>query len=208
MSALSSTRMELLARKTQIKLAKQGGNLLEQKRAALMEELLRVANEVLQEASILEQTTQKAYQSLARANAFAGTEAVKSAALANYHRLSLDIKSANVIGVKIPVIEKKDVSRSVFDRGYAIIGTSIMIDETAADFEVTVTAIIQLARSELRLYRLIDEIKQTSRRLNALEKILIPRLESESTRIQVALDERERSDYFRIKLAKRALERS
>jgi V/A-type H+-transporting ATPase subunit D len=64
-----------------------------------------------------------------------------------------------------------------------------------------------LAESELRLTRLASEIQRTSRRLNALDHLLIPRLEAERDFIQLALDERERSDHFRFKLMKRILER-
>ena len=67
-------------------------------------------------------------------------------------------------------------------------------------------AVIQLAESELRLKRLADEIQRTSRRLNALNHLLIPRLEEECRYIEIALDERERSDHFRLKLVKRILE--
>ena len=46
MRKISSTRTALLTRKEQIKLARQGHELLEQKRRALMEELVRVADVV------------------------------------------------------------------------------------------------------------------------------------------------------------------
>ena len=93
------------------------------------------------------------------------------------------------------------------NRGYAVAGTSIYIDEVAEQFEVEVEGIIRLAESELRLRRLVKEIKRTSRRLNALEYLLIPRLKRECNQIQMALDERERNDHFRLKLSKRLLER-
>jgi V/A-type H+-transporting ATPase subunit D len=79
--------------------------------------------------------------------------------------------------------------------------------KAASAFEFEIDAIIQLAETELRLTRLAIEIQSTSRRLNALEHFLIPRLESEIEFIQVALDERERSDHFRLKLVKRNLSR-
>ena len=68
-------------------------------------------------------------------------------------------------------------------------------------------SIIQLAETELRLVRLGDEVRRTSRRLNALDHFLIPRLKAERDFIQMALDERERADHFRLKLVKRSLER-
>jgi V/A-type H+/Na+-transporting ATPase subunit D len=51
----------------------------------------------------------------------------------------------------------------------------------------------------LRLRRLVDEIGSTTRRLNALEWVVIPKLETERAFIQTVLDERERQDLFRLK---------
>jgi V/A-type H+-transporting ATPase subunit D len=206
MQSTSSTRMALLARKEQIKLAEQGRELLEQKRAALLEELLRIANVVIRDSESLQQAADVALHALARAYATVGEEAVKSAALASRDVLPLHIGSTNIMGVRVPKIEQTRISRSAYDRGYSVIGASTTLDETAAAFESEVDMIIELAESELRLRRLIDEIQRTSRRANALKNILIPQLESEAHYIQMTLDERERSDHFRLKLAKRVLE--
>ena len=92
-------------------------------------------------------------------------------------------------------------------RGYSVVGASIMIDEAASAFEVEVESIINLAESELCLTRLANEIERTSRRLNALDHLVIPRLEAERDFIRLALDERERSDLFRLKRVKGVLER-
>jgi V/A-type H+-transporting ATPase subunit D len=207
MPTLSSTRMALLARRDQIKLAEQGLELLEQKRTALMEELLRVAGEVMEGSETLEQVAAAAQRALARAVAVAGEEAVKSAALASRDVLPLRVGSSNVMGVRVPVIEYTRVTRTTPERGYSVIGTSPTLDEAAAAFEAEVDMIIQLAESEFRLRRLVGEIQRTSRRVNALKNILIPRLKEEARYIQMTLDERERVDHFRLKLAKRVLDR-
>lgn len=207
MKKVSTTRMELLARKAQIALAAQARDLLEKKRTALMRELLQEADIALERSDVLQQAAADAHRALARAKATAGPEAVRSAALASRARLSLQVDTVNVMGVRVPRIEQKSVARSVLGRGYSLAGTSITIDEAASAFEVKVDAIIQLAESELRLTRLAAEIQQTSRRLNALDYMLIPSLKGECDYIKVALDERERSERFRLKLAKRLLER-
>lgn len=207
MQSVSCTRMELLARKVQISLAKQGRDLLEQKRTALMKEFLRIADTVMERSDLLQDTASAARQALARAESLAGSQAVQSAALASRADFPLEVSTASVMGVKVPHIEQKRVARPLMGRGYSIVGTSITIDETAAAFEAQVEAIIQLAESELRLTRLASEIQRTSRRLNALDHLLIPRLESERDFIQMTLDEHERSDHFRLKLVKRSLER-
>jgi len=207
MKKVSTTRMELLARKAQIALAAQARDLLEKKRTALMRELLQEADIALERSDVLQQAAADAHRALARATATAGPEAVRSAALASRARLSLRVDTVNVMGVRVPHIEQKSVARSVLGRGYSLAGTSITIDEAASAFEVKVDAIIQLAESELRLTRLAAEVQQTSRRLNALDYMLIPSLQGECDYIKVALDERERSERFRLKLVKRLLER-
>lgn len=207
MKTISVTRMELLAHKAQIALARQGRELLDQKRTALMKEFLRIADTVMEHSDALQHAADEARQALARAEAMAGTEAVRSAALASHTELPLEVTTTSVMGVKVPHIEQKRVSRSILGRDFSIVGTSVTIDEAASAFEAEVGSIIQLAESELRLTRLATEIQSTSRRLNALDHLLIPRLEAELDFIQMALDERERSDHFRLKLTKRILER-
>ncbi len=207
MRNVSATRMELLARKAQIALARQGRDLLEQKRSALLKEFMRTADTALERSNALQSFAMQASQCLARAIAMAGTEAVRAAALASRNGIRLEVTPRSVMGVKVPHIEQKGVLRSFLQRGYSIVGTSTVIDEAASAFEHEVEAMIQLAEIELRLLRLGDEIRRTSRRLNALEHFLIPQLVAEMKFIQMALDERERADHFRLKLVKRSLER-
>jgi V/A-type H+-transporting ATPase subunit D len=206
-STVSVTRMELLARKAQIALASQGHDLLEQKRTALLKEFLRMADTAMERSDALQFAATNARHALARAEAIAGKETVCSAALASRAELPLQVTTTRIMGVKVPYIEQKHVSRSMLGRGFAITDMSITIDEAASAFESEVEAIIELAEMELRLTRLAEEIQRTSRRLNALEHFLIPRLKAECEFIQIVLDERERADHFRLKLVKRALER-
>jgi V/A-type H+-transporting ATPase subunit D len=207
MSQISVTRMELLAKKAQMALAVQGRELLEQKRTALMREFLRVADRVLEGSDALQQAAAQAQAALGQAEAWAGPEVVRSAAMATRGELALEVQAANVMGVSVPVIEQKRVTRSALGRGYSLAGTPAAVDEAAAAFEAEVDSIIQLAEGELRLTRLATEIQRTSRRVNALEHVLIPRLAAERAYVQAALDERERADHFRLKRVKQALQR-
>lgn len=204
MRKIAATRMELLAHKAQLALARQGRDLLERKRAVLMQELLNVAGAVMQSSDALQKAAVEARQALARAEAVAGTEAVHAAALAARSELPLQVETVTLMGLKVPRIERKHVSRSMLARGYSVTNESITIDEAAAAFEAEVDAMLQLAEVELRLTRLTAEIQRTSRRLNALDYTLIPQLEAEYKAIQMALDERERGDHVRLK---RLLER-
>jgi V/A-type H+-transporting ATPase subunit D len=206
MRKISSTRMEMLAHQRRIALAKRGRELLEQKRTALIKEFLRVADTVREGSEALQQAAIEARHALARAEAVAGTEAVRSAAIASRAEFPVQVETTSVMGVKVPHVEGRRVGRSMWGRGYSLQGTSITIDEAASAFEAELDVVIRLAERELRLRHLAEEIQHTSRRVNALTHLLIPRLEVECHYIQMALDERERSDHFRLKLVKRALE--
>ena len=146
-----------------------------------------------------------ARRALARAEALDGPEAVHSAAFAAQGELTLSVEGAFVMGVPVPIIEKKSAGRAVIDRGYSLAGTSSRIDETAERFEEEVDLLIELAASELRLRRLAEEIRKTSRRVNALENIMIPRLYARKSYIEMVLEERAREDLFRLKTVKRAI---
>jgi V/A-type H+-transporting ATPase subunit D len=199
--------MQLLSHKAQIVLAKQGRDLLEHKYKALMKEFLRVADTAMKWSDALQLASDEARRALARAEVYAGSEAIRSAALATQAELPLDMTFTSVMGVKVPIIEQKDLTHSILERGFSITGSSITIDEAASAFEIEMNVIIRLAEFELRLTRIADELQRTSRRLNALEHVLIPQFEDERDYIQMMLDERERSDHFQLKLVKRLVER-
>jgi V/A-type H+-transporting ATPase subunit D len=59
--------------------------------------------------------------------------------------------------------------------------------------------LLRIASRELHLARLGEEIQETSRRINALEQLLLPGLVAEAGRIESALDERDREDAVRLK---------
>lgn len=207
MQKVTITRMELLAKREQITLARQGLELLKQKRTALLRELMKVADRAMAKSEVLQETAVSARLALARAEAMCGETAVQSAAMAARSELPLEVHTANVMGVNVPVIEQKRVSRSVWGRGYAPVGTSLTIDEAATAFEAEIDSLIELAESELRLKRLADEVQRTSRRANALEQVVLPRLQAECRTIEMSLDERERAEHFRLKRVKQRRQR-
>ncbi|MCK6628016.1 MAG: V-type ATP synthase subunit D [Anaerolineae bacterium] len=207
MEQIRATRAQLLAKKKQILLARQGRDLLKQKRNALLKELMRLAEEVVRDSDELEQSVGEAAAALALAEALDGPEAVQSAALAAQGQISLTVNVTNIMGVLTPVIEQKSLVRGPLDRGYSLNSVSSRVEAVAEAFESQLELIIELASSEMRLRRLAEEIGRTTRRVNALENVLIPRLEAQRNYIQMVLEEREREDLFRLKRVKLKLER-
>ena len=207
MEQTKATRAELLAKKSQIGLARQGRDLLKEKRNALLRELMRTAEQVMYRSDELERSVGEATMALALAEALDGPEAVQSAAFAAGGQVTLEVTGSNIMGVPVPVIEQKSVARSPLNRGYCLPNVSSRIDAAAEAFEHLLNLTIEVADSEMRLRRLAEEIGRTTRRVNALDNVLIPRLEAQRDFIQMVLDEREREDLFRLKRVKLKLER-
>jgi V/A-type H+/Na+-transporting ATPase subunit D len=201
------TRMELIKKNGQIKLAEQGRDLLREKMDALIQEFFQIMVSVSKSREELEIAAVAAQRSLCVAEAVDDIVALKSASFATKRALTLDIRGKNIMGVPVPLVERKSVSKSVLDRGYSMIGTSGRIDEAAERYETELDLIIVLAETETSLRRLGDEIQNNRRRVNALEQVLIPELKRQAKYIKVAIEEREREDLFRLKKVKKLLER-
>lgn len=205
--AVKPTRMELIRKREQIRLAEQGRDLLREKMDALVREFFRVMNDVSASREQLERTARLADRSLLIAQAVDDPVALKSASFATKRQVMLEIEGRSIMGVPIPVIEKRSFSLSVLERGYSPIGISGRIDEVAERFQEELDLIVGLAETETTLRRIGHEILMTRRRVNALEQVMIPELYRQTKYIKITIEEREREDLFRLKKVKRLLER-
>jgi len=199
--------MELMKKKAQIRLAEQGRDLLREKMDALIQEFFRFLSTVSSSREELEQIAKSADHALLLAQAVDDPVTLKSAAYATRRAITIDITGKNIMGVPVPVIEKKRISKTLLERGYGIITTSGRIDETAERYEAELDLLIELAETETAMRRLGAEIQMNRRRVNALEQILIPELKSEAKYIKNAIEEREREDLFRLKKVKSLIEK-
>ncbi len=195
--------MNLLQRKAQAKMARDGAELLRNKRDALMQEFMELLKPLLAERERLTETSQQAFLSLIMAKALDGSEAINSVAMATARDVSVDVNLEKIWGIGIPDVKPVgNFVRGLMERGYSIAHTSARIDETAEAFEQVLEAVVKMAPTEVKLKRLGEEIKKTTRRVNALEEMIIPRYQQQINYIQRTLEEREREDLFRLKRIK------
>ncbi len=204
MDQLSATRSELLARRLRIALATQGRDLLKEKRAALMVEFGRLSTGVLEAVESLGRRAAESAGALSNAVGFDGREAVGSAALAASGEIATRLSPRIVAGVPVVELEHDRISRARTARGYSLAATTPRIDVAAASFERQLDLLLDVAASELSLRRLAGEISRTTRRVNALEHVVVPRLEQERNAIAIVLAERELEDRIRLRRARAA----
>ncbi len=206
MEQVSPTRMNMLTKKAQIGLAKQGADLLKKKRDALVKEFFSIVNKLLDSRDKLTKITQNAYRALILAKAIDGEYVLSSVAMATQRHLFIEMDEKSVWGVKVPELKKVNVCRSLLNRGYGILGVGSHVDITAELFEQILDLILEIASVEVHLKRLGAEIKKTTRRVNALEQNLIPNLNIQVRYIKNTLEERAREDTFRLKRIKKSNE--
>jgi len=199
---IKPTRSELINLKRRIALSERGYKILKMKRDGLILEFFKVLADAKDSRGELLKKYQRAVESMALANTVEGAIGVKSAAFSVKEVPQITLSSKNIMGVVVPDIESSKVRKSLVDRGYGVLGTTSIIDETASSFEELVEAIIESAEIETTMKRLLDEIESTKRRVNALEFKVIPELSEARNFIKMRLDEMEREELFRLKKIK------
>ena len=204
---VSATRTELLARRARIDLARQGRDLLEDKRSALLRELNRIAVEASEMSADLLKRAAEGRRALGEAIALDGRERVGSAALAASGEVELELATRNVAGVQVVEVVSDGAVRGPSARGYSQAATTPRIDLVAGRYERVLDTLLEAAALELTLRRLALEIRTTRRRVNALEQVVLPRLARERSQIAIVLEEREREDRARLRRAKAKLHR-
>lgn len=205
---VNPTRMELIRVKERITLARKGHKLLKQKRDALILEFFKILKKAQDLRGELAKRMAKGYKSLQLAEAYHPIYQLSKVSLDLRKEISIDIEVKNVMGVKIPAMDIRMNTVPYMELpSYSIAATSAKIDQAVEDYDAILEMVIKLAETETAMKRLIVEIEKTKRRVNALEFVLIPRLDETKAMISFRLDEMERDSFVSLKSIKRKLER-
>jgi V/A-type H+-transporting ATPase subunit D len=184
---ISPTRTALLASKAQLKLATNGAELLKRKRDALIGEFFALVRDALAAREELAGVSRGAYTSLFSAKSWDTPEAVESLSLAQPGGLMVNMQIESVYGVKVPRIELPEAKAAT---NFSPINVGTRTIQAATDFQGVMQALIKVAATETKLRRIGEEIKKTSRRVNALEQIVIPTINGQIKGIADVLDQR------------------
>jgi V/A-type H+-transporting ATPase subunit D len=199
--ARSPTRMNLISIRKSEKLASKGHDLLKRKREALMLEFFAMLTQSASDREKLYQMLQAAYKTTVIASTFAGDFELERASLYVEDASGVSVGVKNVMGVKIPEIE--DVQKQ--QKAGLPLQASTAVSDVSDAFAGVKEMIIETAKREQSLRRLILEIDRVKRRVNALEYILLPRLHKEGAYISFRLDEMERDMFSALKHVKKKL---
>ena len=111
---------------------------------------------------------------------------------------SVDMSEENVVGVKLPVLEKVTSKMEA----YALLAKPHWIDAVAERLRQILELKIQIQVQAERVRRLDQAIRRTTQRVNLFDKVLIPGAKAHIQRIQIFLADTERAAVVRSKIAK------
>ena len=196
---ISPTRMELTRLKTRLKTATRGHKLLKDKRDELMRQFLEIVRRNRELRVRVDEGLSNANRSLAVASAIMSPEMLEQSLLYPHQRVEFDMTFKNVMSVKVPIYDFKtelEDASAIYPYGFA--QTSGELDDALASLADVFRDMLELAQIEKTMQLLADEIERTRRRVNALEYIMIPEMQTNIKYITMKLEENDRSTKVRL----------
>jgi len=185
-------------------LAKEGYDLLNEKREVLLMELMGVVHDLRRTREEAEHKLQEAYSALERALVTMGEEDTHRVISTSQRQIDIQVVERSLMGVAIPTVSLNATERP---REILLGETSSAFDQTRKKFEELLPILVRWAQIEVSVFRLATEIKKMQRRVKALENTFIPDYENTVQTIEKILEEVEREEFFRKKMVKRRLEK-
>ncbi|XP_067680514.1 V-type proton ATPase subunit D-like [Haliotis asinina] len=192
------SRMALTNMKARLKGAQKGHSLLKKKADALTLRFRAILKKIIETKMLMGDVMKEAAFSLAEAKFTTGD--FNHIVLQNVNKAQIKVKNKkeNVAGVSLPSFEHyQDGADS-----YELTGLSRggqQIDKLKKNYARAIQLLVELASLQTCFVTLDEVIKITNRRVNAIEHVIIPRIEKTIAYITTELDEREREEFYRLK---------
>jgi V/A-type H+-transporting ATPase subunit D len=193
------TKSNLLSLRQELSFARQGHELLDQKRNILVIELLGLVDQAVDYQNQVDRALERAYESFEHAVLAMGKLRSLHLSGALNVQTSIDITQRRVMGVRLPVVETSFEEHPPY---YSPLGTSFWIDDATEQFKEALKVMGRFAELKVSIMRLAREVRKTVRKVNALEKIAIPELEESVKSIGERLEENERDMFVLMKMVK------
>lgn len=193
-----ATRMNQQTYKLKAKGAKKGFQLLKKKSDALKVRFRAMLREIKAKKEELEKTMPESFISLASAFYAAGDikdDIISSVSTeASFKVLA---NEDNVAGVKLPIFTETE--NDTEDKNIGLSRGGKQVQEARENFKLLLLQLVKIASLQTSFKTLDEALKVTNRRVNALEHVVVPRIENTVKYIAKELDEMEREEFFRLK---------
>jgi len=199
---VAPTKSSYLNLRRQLAFAREGFDLLDQKRQILIFELMSRLGRARDAERRAAAAMAEAFAALREAVLAIGSDALDRAALAVKPEYELKISEQALMGIRIPTLSVKAGPPGV---RFGLTGTSAAADLAMRRFVEALAVLAELAELENAVLRLATELRKIQRRCNALSKVFIPDYSETIGYILSSLEERERESFIILKMIKSRL---
>ncbi|MDE7141145.1 MAG: V-type ATP synthase subunit D, partial [Treponemataceae bacterium] len=196
---IAPTKSNLLAIKEQLSGATDGYDRREQKREILVMELMRLVEQVTLLEREIDKAIGAAYPALRNMLMAVGGDRTERIAHAVKYDFTIREKPVVAGGMTFSSIDVELPKQQLF---YSFLGTFADTDRVTVAFFRLLNLLTQMASVRTIVWRLANEVKKTQRRVNALDKMIIPQDKETKAYIESVLEERDRENVFVLKSLK------
>lgn len=178
--------------------AHKGHGLLKKKADALQMRFRMILSKIIETKTLMGEVMKEAAFSLAEAKFLSGD--FNQVVLQNVTKAQIKIrtKKDNVAGVTLPVFDSYQDGSDTYElTGLAKGGQQMQ--KLKKNYQSAVKLLVELASLQTSFVTLDEVIKITNRRVNAIEHVIIPRIDRTLAYIISELDELEREEFYRLK---------
>lgn len=201
---IAPTKSNLLITKEQLAVSTNGYELLEEKREILVRELMRLVEQVKMLEDEIDHAIEDAYPAFKRMLMMDGADEVERISQAIHYDFEMIEKTVTVGGMQFETIDVELPKKELF---YSFLGTYANTDAVIIKFLDLLSLLTQMASIRTIVWKLAEEVRRTQRRVNALDKMIIPQATETIKYIEGVLEERERENVFVLKALKKKQEK-
>lgn len=196
---INPTRMELTRIKGRLRTAVRGHRLLKDKRDELMRQFMDIVRKNKELRKKVEKGIEDANRAMSVASSVMSPELLEQALLYPKQGAFVDMSFKNIMSVNVPIYDfhtKSDDEAEIFPYGF--FQTSGELDDALTALSSVFRDMLELAQVEKTIQLLAQEIEKTRRRVNALEYVMIPEMQTNIKYISMKLEENDRSTKVRL----------
>lgn len=193
------TKANLIAAKDQLSLLNTGLDILDKSRKALIgahDSKIKQRDELNDEVN---ETIARVSKNFKKAMVTMGEAKLNDIASLLPVDNSINLKESEFMQTKVYDI---DFTPQKLSLSYSFYETNETFDQAVLSFNELKSKILKLAELDTTINNLDRQIKKTSKKVNSLEKVQIPKLEDRIKEISSLIEEKEREEFSKTKMVK------
>ncbi|MGO3018294.1 MAG: V-type ATP synthase subunit D [Anaerococcus sp.] len=196
---IPATKANLIKSQDQLSLMNQGYDILDKKRNALLQQFNLKIDERNKVNEEVNKTIKSVHKAIKKAIITIGEEDLKEVAGSIPEDDSISLKEIEFMQTTMYNIEFEEKK---LDLSYSFYSTNTLFDNALISLNELKKKVYNLAELDTTIKNLDREIKKTSKKVNSLDKVQIPKYNDLIKGISSQIEEREREEFSKTKMVK------